>query len=1029
MRIAKITESLFDASGKLTHGGFGALVSYDPAPLAAALASSTDGSFTAVPFSIQDPNEDLPESATLTVTVLAIDSAGNLASSSVSVSLPPAVPPPFPPSDAPVLAMSHAAIQPYRTTLGFPDLGNPKFFVASGTLETFVAPISRFHGLTGAERYSFALADASDKRLDCQTPEKTADEWGITHKVAPYFPFDWDAPYVSMGPFSGAQCQISAGSSVHVVPIRPDFPREALYMETMGDNDYSQNFIAYGPPPPPPPPPPPDPCATFGACVSSVLFLPGMETSRLYFRDILGVEHQVWEPDVFTDIPHLALKADGTSRDNLYTKDIIGELYDNAPLEQAAATQVTSPDQLQIYGDWEKYLNTLTASTTSAMHEWRAYPYDWRYDVRDIVANGTETEEPDGSLKRVYLEDVLAEMASSSATGKVTIIGHSYGGLLAKALIKKLEADGKSDLVDRLVMVGAPQWGTPKDIGALLHGDEETIFYGLIMSGKDVRKVAHDLPDPYDLLPSPAYFARVRTPVATFEPAGLISGAFAKKYGEAITSFSGFTKFLEDMAGLDAGIGDENDLHAPLPLRSDLVNAATATHDALDSWMPPANIAVTAIAGWGQQTVSGIQYTTASKAVCTSVGLFTNACVDEPTLRHAPLTTQDGDGTVVTPSAVGNAKNVFYFNAKEFLNQHLGTISHQNILSALPIEVLITSLLENNTPQTNNFIKESQPTGGLNPLAVASTHSPVNLLVTDVAGNQTGIVPIPGMDFSAKKEQIPGSSVFIVGDEQYVYVPASGTYTVSATGYAAGVASIEVGKVAEDGSIETTAAFTNVPVASGTALALTVNTDKGTTSALSIDEDGDKTVDATLELMDATTTSYAPPQAKSATSMHEDSGNTTNTETPPPPPPVQSNSGGGGGGISFAPAPVALAPPSSQLIPSAQTQVPPSASSAPALQEVTPSVPSLPSLPASVAVNRSQSITAQSPSTAEQTTLETSVTAPSARVQPSPATASTQGAVAYSALSQQGARGLAAEVYHLVQTVWMSVLHFFTRFL
>ncbi len=51
---------------------------------------------------------------------------------------------------------------------------------------------------------------------------------------------------------------------------------------------------------------------------SNVLFIPGTEASRLYYRGTLNIEHQVWEPDAYTDIPYLAMNANGTSKYKRY---------------------------------------------------------------------------------------------------------------------------------------------------------------------------------------------------------------------------------------------------------------------------------------------------------------------------------------------------------------------------------------------------------------------------------------------------------------------------------------------------------------------------------------------------------------------------------------------------------------------------------------------------------------------------------------------------------------------------------------
>lgn len=580
--------------------------------------------------------------------------------------------------------------------------------------------------------------------------------------------------------------------------------------------------------------PPPDPCAS-GGCVSNVLFLPGIEASRLYYRGALGIEHQVWEPDYRTDIPYLAMNSDGTSKYPLYTKDIVDTVQAHNPLIGTIADIFGS--NLETYGGFARFMDALVASST--VKEWKAYPYDWRYDVRDIVENGTPTEMSDGSIRQIYLADVLRDMASSSPTKKVTIVAHSNGGLLAKALAIKLGAD-VPNYIDRIIMIGTPQWGTPSDIGVMLHGDGQTNGLGLITNSSDVRAAAETMPSTYGLLPSSAYFAHIADAVVTFDATGLLSGKYAASFGEALTSFSALANFLTDAAGLNAQAGNSSDLRTPLTLSSALVDKAAATHSVLDNWTPPPGITVTSIAGWGQDTVKTLAYATKQRISC-STSASTFLCTETPYLEHAPVTTQDGDSTVVSPSAIGNIDNGLYFNAKEFDNQHLGKIIHQNLSSASPIQNVIEKLLKNTTPITDDFIKTTLPTGGINPIILRiSSHSPVNVVITDADGNQSGVLPIPGTDFSGVKRDIPGSSVQVFDDEEYVSVPMDGAYQVLASGYAAGSATINVETVNGD-TASITATFTSVPTTASSTLAFSVTS--GTPTAPTVDVNGDGTAD------------------------------------------------------------------------------------------------------------------------------------------------------------------------------------------
>src|SRR3989338_1458026 len=200
--------------------------------------------------------------------------------------------------------------------------------------------------------------------------------------------------------------------------------------------------------------------------VSNVLFLPGTEASRLYYRDGLGIEHQVWEPNFRTDIPYLAMNTDGSSTYPLYTKDIIERMTANS-LFESSITRIFGAN-LEVYKGFQGYMDTLVADGT--IEEWRGRPHDLGYEVPGVGGRGPPPPGPRGGGRQVYLADVLRQMASSSASGKVTIVAHSNGGLLAKALASSLGGDA-SRYIDRIVMVGTPQWGTPAATGALLHAD------------------------------------------------------------------------------------------------------------------------------------------------------------------------------------------------------------------------------------------------------------------------------------------------------------------------------------------------------------------------------------------------------------------------------------------------------------------------------------------------------------------------------------------------------------------------------
>jgi len=201
-------------------------------------------------------------------------------------------------------------------------------------------------------------------------------------------------------------------------------------------------------------------------CCSSVLFLPGLEASRLYVQGSV-LENQLWDPNRTADVEALFLDENGDSiTTGVYTRDVIDEAFG-----------------FNIYKNFISFMDSLTEGDDPVINEWRYFPYDWRSDIRDVLTGGSSVG-GDGVFEHKNLVDELIELADGSRTGKVTIIAHSNGGLLGKLLISELEARGRADLVDKFIMVAVPQLGTPSALTGLLHGEELALpkKLGILMS-------------------------------------------------------------------------------------------------------------------------------------------------------------------------------------------------------------------------------------------------------------------------------------------------------------------------------------------------------------------------------------------------------------------------------------------------------------------------------------------------------------------------------------------------------------------
>ncbi len=553
---------------------------------------------------------------------------------------------------------------------------------------------------------------------------------------------------------------------------------------------------------------------------SNVLFLPGIEGSRLYTRNVLGIETTLWEPLFLSNFSDLALNVDGTSKRQIYTRDLVNYKYGIKAFGD-------------VYGPFEDFMDQLV--TRGVIAKWEAFPYDWRYDVRDIVSNGTLTGGNQGDLTRIYLQDIVQRLASSSPTGKVTLIAHSNGGLLAKALAIELGKENKINLLDQIIFVGSPQIGTPLSIGALLNGDGQTdALGGFFMYGGNVRMAAETMPGMYGLLPTADYFS-LESPAPVLFPQSNQENLFSNYFGTMITSETALENFLVDISKLHDKFFI-NDLRTPQVLSDQLLEKEFETHAILDAWKPPSNLRVSYIAGWGNPTAYQETYETSARKFfsCARSNLFLSTCSYSYGVQHTTENSLDGDDTVISSSALANGTTSqnFYFNTKDFQRDKLGAIGHGNLTSAAAVQVAIENIL-NGINQNIPYITNTPPSEESEDYTSVSVHSPVNIIATDSDGNQTGIFPIPGKPgiFYGKRD-IPGSFLQTLDDEKYLYLPKTGSYSISLQGYDDGFMTLDFGTASLNGDSTTSAEFSEIPVTSSTTAEIKLTSDSPTSPTL-----------------------------------------------------------------------------------------------------------------------------------------------------------------------------------------------------
>lgn len=596
-------------------------------------------------------------------------------------------------------------------------------------------------------------------------------------------------------------------------------------------------------------------------CFSNVLFLPGFEGSRLYKPDYNGGTTNLWEPNGNNEqVQNLLMNTNGTAtREDIYTKDVIDNAY-------------YVPVIGDVYKHFLSQLDSMKNPENHIINDYLAVPYDWRLSIDDILNNGDKTDDGKiyysgilGQTNTPYIIKELRRLANNSKTGKVTIVAHSNGGLITKALTNKLGSEA-SDLIDKIIFVAVPQVGTPQAVGGLLHGFDQALpkdylsFLGI--SKEAIRNLGQNMPSSYNLLPSSPYFTYVDDPVITFDDSAMLA-PWRSKYGSVIHSAETMHSFLTDQSRTT--MPTSKDIYSPTILNEFLLNKAEITHSTLDNWTPPSGVKLTQIAGWGEYTLKTLEYYQGIKSNCT-FPIIPSLCSTSPVLEYKPITVLDGDGTVLTPSALwtpesDNVKR-YWVDIRSYNKQFFNiSRSHANILEVPQLRTFIQNIITNNTDTPPEFILTSAPENTNDEYLHFILHSPLSLDLYDDQGNHTGISESTNMP----EENIPGSSYKTFGEVKYISVPNSNKLHLSMNGYEAGSFTLDI-EESNGNTITNTTTFAAVPTSPDTIVTLDIPKDGGIAdiSPLSVDGNGDGVSDLTLipQLDEIVVPDFTPPEPK-----------------------------------------------------------------------------------------------------------------------------------------------------------------------
>ena len=557
-------------------------------------------------------------------------------------------------------------------------------------------------------------------------------------------------------------------------------------------------------------------------CHSNVMFLPGLMGSRLYDdQDSSCVADKTdpkraWEPSCNADARKLYMDADGKSLDSdIHTKE--GDILDEVSFG------------INIYKTFMDRMDALK-DTDHSIRDWKPVAYDWRLSYDDILADGS-------------IESALRMLAEGSNTKKVTLVAHSNGGLLAKALMKKLGDSEVAKLVDKVILVAVPQTGTPEAIAGMLNGERQNIFP--VMDTETARGLAENMPGAYQLLPSEQYFSTVETPAVTFDISD--SSDLKGKYGNPIDSMSKLYDFLTDSHRRVAATDGDTDI--PTKLNSGLLDDAKSVHDTLDNWSAPNGVKVMQIAGWGvPATIKGVKYFSEKRKHC-DASVCTIA--DFLSLDDDMDFTIDGDGTVVFPSALymGGAERywvdlaAYNIPLNRLSDGRFLEVSHSDILEIPELNTFIVdSMADNLKPIIDyKYLSTEVPISNNKKRIQYSLHSPLTLDLYDDQGRHTGVSSDGNIE-----EGIPGTYYRQFGDVKYIFADEAAPVRISMSGYDAGTFTFSAKELQGD-TVLGTVTFQDMPTTPETEVSFDMPSDLEHASDLRIDIEGDGIVDHQLQ--------------------------------------------------------------------------------------------------------------------------------------------------------------------------------------
>ncbi len=508
-----------------------------------------------------------------------------------------------------------------------------------------------------------------------------------------------------------------------------------------------------------------------------VVIIPGIMGSRLVRAD--GGEAWPSASQMITSsndgyLDFLALDADGTP-------------FADRQLSPTDILRNVTTSFLGVTFEKKLYQNLIDMLVQNGYTEGRdlfAAPYDWRISIESSTDS---------------LASVIARAVRISPTGKVNVIAHSMGGLLLEEYLAS-----HTD-IDKAILLGVPQLGTPRAYQMLNYGDDLGMnWLGLGLNPREAKMIVENMPAIYEMLPSARY--------------ATIAG-----------------DYIHDLRNGKDEILDHGHSMGP---NAPLSHLADNFHDAVDA-MPIHVSSIYNIIGCNRPTIVGFD-------------LYDGGVVE--------VRRDIGDGTIPELSALNlaNSSNTYFILGDQTGTDHMGLAT-----DAIPLEFIKDILAGTGTTTLPRGISMNPPDCmGLRPRNFeVSVNGPVTLDIYDSQGRELSMAT-SGILMAT----IPGAEYDVFGSNLFALVPALPAgefYTIVGRASDAGIFRMQI-KEYDGAMVSSTVTYPLISLASASTTAQLHFVNPQSDLALKMDNDGDGAMDDVIQPVG--NVSPAPPSPTSTPS-------------------------------------------------------------------------------------------------------------------------------------------------------------------